>query len=120
MAVSGSAAQDYLSQRGSVFGQQAFAFEEAFDGFSRPHDMAAVTVNHDLRRTWPTVVLAGHGERVGTGRHDRQQVALVQLQPTVARKPVAALAERSDHVVRRRGRSDRTRVDGFNAVPGVV
>src|SRR5690606_17733565 len=47
--------------------QHTLAGEQAFDGFARAHHVNCTAVDHDLGRARSRVVLARHGEGVGTG-----------------------------------------------------
>src|SRR5690606_41586988 len=89
----------FFSACGLPLRQYFLVLKKALDRFPFAHNVAAGTVNHDLRGPWPRVVLTGHRERIGTSRHDSEQVALVQFDATVAGQPIAAFTYRPHNVI---------------------
>src|SRR5690606_33011349 len=74
----------------------------------------------DLGRSRARIVLAGHGEGIGAGRHDSKKIPLLDIQLTVACQPVAAFANRAHDVVVRRLSVAATGGYGFDAVPCAI
>jgi hypothetical protein len=62
-----------------------------------------VAIDQHLGRAAARVVVRGHREAIGAGRHHGQQVARFDGQLAVARQPVARFADRADQVVLDRG-----------------
>src|SRR5690554_8108164 len=67
--------------------------------FPLAHHVDGGVVYHDFGGAWTAIVLTGHRKRIGTGRHNGQQVARLNTQLAIARKPVTTFTNGTDYVI---------------------
>src|SRR2546430_15796056 len=77
----------------------AFIPNEIFDRLALPNERKTVALHENFGRQRPRIVIRRHGEPIGAGAHQGEEVALVhRRQLAILREKITALADRTNDI----------------------